>query len=85
MREGWVRSVPGPAGGYEPLADVDSLSVLEVVEAVDGPTDAGECVVADRLCAAREPCALHLAWVSARRELMSSLAATSVGVLAVTA
>lgn len=83
VREGWVHSVPGPTGGYEPLVGLDSLNVLDVVEAVDGPTDSGRCVVADRPCAAVAPCALHTAWGLARRELMSSLATVSVGALAV--
>lgn len=85
VREGWVHSVPGPTGGYEPLVGVDTLNVLNVVEAVDGPTDSGRCVVADRPCEAMAPCALHVAWGLARRELVSSLAAMSVGALAVTA
>lgn len=85
VRERWVHSVPGPTGGYEPLVDIDRLNVLDVVEAVDGPTDSGRCVVTDRACEATEPCALHAAWESARRELVSSLAALSVGALAVTA
>lgn len=85
VREGWVRSVPGPTGGYESLVEIDELNVLDVVEAVDGPTDSGRCVVADRLCEAAEPCALHVAWGRARSELMSSLASLSVGALTVTA
>ncbi|MFN3256415.1 MAG: RrF2 family transcriptional regulator [Ilumatobacter sp.] len=85
VREGWVHSVPGPTGGYEPLVGIDELNVLDVVEAVDGPTDSGRCVVADRPCAATAPCALHVAWGLARSELVSSLAALSVGALAVTA
>ena len=85
VREGWVQSVPGPTGGYEPLVEVDLLSVLDVVEAVDGPTDSGRCVVANRQCEAMAPCALHVAWGLARRELMSSLAAMPVGALEVTA
>ena len=85
VRPGWVHSVPGPTGGYEPLVEVDTLNVLEVVEAVDGPTNSGRCVVADRPCEATEPCALHVAWGLARRQLLSSLAATPVGALAVTA
>ena len=36
VRHGWVHSVPGPTGGYEPLVEVDTLNVLEVVEAVEG-------------------------------------------------
>ena len=85
VRHGWVHSVPGPTGGYEPLVEVDTLNVLEVVEAVDGPTNSGRWVVADRPCEATEPCALHVAWGLARRQLLSSLAATPVGALAVTA
>lgn len=85
VRVGWVHSVPGPAGGYETLVDVGGLNVLDVVESVDGPTDSGRCVVADRPCDATAPCALHVAWESARRELVSSLATMSVAALAVTA
>ena len=68
-----MRSVPGPTGGYEPQHDLGSLSVLEVVEQIDGPTDTGRCVVAERACDADEPCALHVAWAGARRELCASL------------
>jgi Rrf2 family protein len=85
VREEWVHSVPGPTGGYELLVEVDTLSVLHVVEAIDGPTDSGRCVVADRPCEATMPCALHVAWGLARHELVSSLAAMSVGTVAVTA
>jgi Rrf2 family iron-sulfur cluster assembly transcriptional regulator len=82
VRKGWVRSVPGPTGGYEPLVEVAALNVLDVVEAVDGPTDSGRCVVVDRPCEATAPCALHVAWGRARGELVSSLAAMSLGALA---
>ncbi len=85
VRAGWVHSVPGPTGGYESLVDAGRLNVLDIVEAVDGPTDSGRCVVADRSCEAALPCALHVAWGRARRELQSSLAAMSVATLAATA
>jgi Rrf2 family protein len=85
VREGWVHSLPGPTGGYEPQVGLETLNVLEVIEAVDGPTDSGRCVVVDRPCEATEPCALHEAWGRARHELMSLLAGLSVGTLATTA
>jgi len=85
VREGWVHSLPGPTGGYESLVAVQALNVLEVIEAVDGPTDSGRCVVADRPCEVTERCALHVAWGQARQELMSSLAGLSVAMLATTA
>lgn len=83
VRAGWVRSIPGPTGGYEPVAALDGLSVLDVVEAVDGPTENGRCVVADRPCEAAVPCVLHAAWGRARRELVASLAGLSLAAVSV--
>ena len=48
VKRGWVRSDPGPLGGYALVSSLEALSVLDVVEAIDGPTDEGRCVVADR-------------------------------------
>ena len=78
VKTGWLRSEPGPRGGYTSVVALDDVSVLQVIEAVDGPTDAGRCVVADRPCTAATPCTLHLAWASARPELLRILAETPV-------
>lgn len=85
VRAGWVRSVPGPTGGYEPLVVLDGLSVLEVVEGVDGPTETGRCVVANRRCDAAAPCVMHTSWGRAREELLSSLAGLSLAAVSATA
>lgn len=78
VRAGWVQSDPGPTGGYHGRVAAGEVSVLQVIEAVDGATDAGRCVVADRPCAAAEPCVLHTAWAQARSELLRVLHATPV-------
>lgn len=80
---GWVRSEPGPTGGYTVVADLADVSVLEVIEAVEGSTDVTHCVLQNRPCLAAEPCALHEPWTVARRHLLSSLAATSLSELVV--
>lgn len=76
-RAGWVRSIPGPSGGHELVADLADLSVLDLIEVVEGVPETGRCVMADRPCPAPEPCALHDAWVPARDDLTARLAATS--------
>jgi Rrf2 family protein len=78
---GWVLSIPGPTGGYELATPIHRISVLDVVEAVEGPVDDGRCVVAGRHCAGREPCALHEAWYRARSRMLSELAETPVSSL----
>ena len=78
VRAGWVRSDSGPNGGYSLRADLDDLSVLAVIEALEGPTDTGRCVLEDRGCDAGGTCALHTPWMRARAQLLSQLAATPV-------
>ncbi len=73
VAEGWVRSDPGPTGGYSLLADLDDVSVLAVIEAIEGPTDAGRCVLEARACGEGGPCALHQPWSTARSVLTEQL------------
>lgn len=73
---GWVRSDPGPTGGYTALADPATVSVLDVIEAVEGPTDTGKCVLEDRPCAGAAICALHRPWSAARAQLLDELGST---------
>ena len=76
VSRGWVRSDPGPTGGYAAAVDLDDVSVLDVIEAVEGPTDTGRCVLQDRPCSRGGHCALHQPWTKARGQLLSELART---------
>jgi Rrf2 family protein len=78
VRAGWVRSEPGPAGGYSLVADLGNVTVLQVIEAVEGPTDTGRCVLADRPCNEGGQCALHRPWQRARAQLLDQLDAIPV-------
>jgi Rrf2 family protein len=73
---GWIRSEPGPSGGYTAAIDPSQVSVLDVIEAVEGPTESGRCVMEDRACAGSGPCVLHRPWSDARAQLLRELAAT---------
>lgn len=77
VRQGWVRSDPGPSGGYKATLDATKVSVLDVIEAVEGPTETGQCVLEGRPCPGAQQCALHKPWSSARTQLLANLAATS--------
>ena len=81
VKRGWVRSDPGPAWGLRGRADLDDVTVLDVIEAVDGPTDLGRCVVADQPCGGAPHCALHVAWGRARSELLDQLGKVSLAEL----
>lgn len=78
VQRGWVRSEPGPRGGYLATFRPNDVSVLDVIEAVEGPTDTGYCVLENRPCGEAGLCALHLPWLSARAELLAKLNATPI-------
>lgn len=72
VQAGLVRSRPGPGGGYAPGVDPRSVSVLAVIEAVEGPIDPEKCVLVGGPCGA-PPCSLHDAWMAARSALEDAL------------
>lgn len=69
----WVRSTPGPLGGYQLLVALNDISVLDLVEAVEGPTTDSVCVLAPEVCPQDHVCALHHAWLHARETLTKEL------------
>ena len=81
VARGWVHSEPGPTGGYRLVVPTHEVTVLDVIEAVEGPTDTGRCVLADRPCGASGPCALHVPWSQARTHLLDELRATPLSAL----
>ena len=83
VQRGWVRSEPGPTGGYTADFDPHQVSVLAVIEAVEGPVDTGACVLEDRACASAGLCALHRPWARARDHLLDDLGSQSLASLQV--
>lgn len=81
VHEGWVNSRPGRSGGYELIVKPETVSVLEVIEAVEGATDKSMCVLRLQECSASEPCAAHAAWSRARDAFLDQLAETRIDVL----
>ncbi|MEN8233662.1 MAG: Rrf2 family transcriptional regulator [Actinomycetota bacterium] len=77
VRNRWVTSTPGPRGGYELTAQLDTISVLELIEAMEGPTDIETCVLSGETCGSENPCALHGAWSQARDALLHELSSVS--------
>jgi Rrf2 family protein len=82
VRQGWIESEPGRSGGYSGVADPKDVSVLELIEAVEGPTENDICALRGGACSSVEKCAVHDAWIKTRRGLMDQLAATPIATLA---
>jgi Rrf2 family protein len=77
VKAGWVESQPGPGGGYQLAVSPGDVSLLELIEMVEGPAETGRCVLREGPCPGTESCPVHEAWLSARAELTERLAAMS--------
>ena len=80
VRARWVQSTPGPQGGYRLRTPSGAVTVLDLIEAIEGPLEATTCVLEpDRDCATAHPgtsrpCALHEPGLAARSALRAELA-----------
>ena len=68
-----VSSRPGPSGGYQLARAPADITILEIVETLEGPIETSECALRGGPCHWDQVCALHWVWSSARAALSGSL------------
>lgn len=76
VRTGLVESVPGPEGGYRLAVDPGDITLLALIEAVDGPISSEECILRGGGCARVDRCAVHDTWAEAQQAMRGRLADT---------
>jgi Rrf2 family protein len=61
-KAGILRSVRGPQGGFGLARQPEDITLMEVVEAVDGTEGLTRCAVGLAECSDTSPCPLHDTW-----------------------
>jgi len=64
-----VLSSPSPTGGYELARPADTITILEIVEALEGPLAPADCVLRGGPCHWEDVCPMHTIWSGALRAL----------------
>lgn len=80
--KGILHSVRGPGGGFRLARPANEVTLLDVVEAIDGTTQFDGCALGWKACADEDPCPLHNSWKQIRTDLKAYLARTTVAELA---
>jgi Rrf2 family protein len=73
VHAGLASSQRGARGGFCLARPADTISVREVIEAVDGPIALNGCVLWPEDCGRSERCPMHDVWVEAQGEMMRVL------------
>jgi len=76
---GLLQTSRGARGGVSLARDPDQISLLEVVEAIDGPILLNECVSGNGACTFGEDCPMRPVWCDAQAELVDRLKTTNFG------
>ena len=76
-----IRSRPGVHGGFELSRSPLTLSMLEVIEAVDGPAAMASCLADENACDRSPFCMVHPALVEAQNEMLRVLQAKTIAKL----
>jgi Rrf2 family protein len=79
---GLISSRRGTGGGFELAFPPESISLLRVVEAIDGPIQLNLCVSGAPGCERRPGCVVHPVWEEAQTTLMRLLGGVSMAKLA---
>jgi Rrf2 family protein len=64
-----VKSYRGVKGGFEIAKDPKEISLLDVIEAVQGPVAMNICALDETLCGFSSTCTIHPVWIEVRREV----------------
>jgi Rrf2 family protein len=79
---GVVQTSRGARGGVSLARDPSEITLLEVVEAIDGPIILNECVHNPKACPFGDHCKVHDIWCKAQADLVNKLASTNFASLA---
>ncbi len=74
---GLIHTSRGARGGVSLARQAEEISILEVVEAIDGPISLNECTHGAGACAFGDSCPLRPLWCETQSELVERLRSTN--------
>jgi Rrf2 family transcriptional regulator, iron-sulfur cluster assembly transcription factor len=79
-RQALVSSVRGPGGGYNLAKPLETVSVADIIVAVDEPIDATQCAGKEN-CRDERKCITHDLWMSLNEHIFDYLRSVTLGQL----
>ncbi len=81
VERGLLTAEAGPTGGYLLARPADDITLLDVVEAAEGPIHLDQCVLRGGPCDWETSCPVHVPWTRALTALTDELIRTTFGEL----
>jgi len=81
-KRGLIQSHRGSSGGFELVANANDVSLLDVVEALEGPIQLNVCLGEYGTCGRKSWCPAHKVWAEAQEAMLAVLRRASIAELA---
>lgn len=78
QHSGFLKSIPGPGGGFSMEPHMQKKKIIEVVRLFDNEKILTRCILGMSACGDENPCPFHNAWKIFSRELHHYLHSTSI-------
>lgn len=82
VQAGMISSRRGSGGGFRLAVAPESVSLLEVIEAIEGPTQLNTCLEPGPSCERKSWCAAHAVWIEAQSAMQAVLRSASIAKMA---
>jgi Rrf2 family protein len=76
---GVVRATRGARGGVTLARPPEEITLLEIIETIDGPMALNECVTEPHRCPMSDDCSVREVWCEAQAKLVAHLSQTNFG------
>ncbi len=80
--KGLLKSLKGPTGGFALAMASSDITLLHIVEAIDGLEFMHKCVMGFPECGGENPCPVHERWGTLREDIYAMLVSKNVGEMA---
>src|ERR1019366_4887791 len=77
-RQGFLRSSKGPTGGFILRHPANEITLLQIIESIDGLADYQRCIGGMMECNDQMRCGMHDSWKALRSRIIEYLEGTTV-------
>jgi len=74
---GMLHTSRGAHGGISLARNPEQITLLQVIEAIDGPIQLNVCIGREGVCSFEDNCPIQLVWCDAQNELITKLRNTN--------
>lgn len=74
---GFIKSTQGRQGGFTFARDISGISLLEIIESIDGFESIDGCILGYKSCAFNHSCPMHDIWEETKQKTIDTLKNTS--------